>query len=68
MRFGMPYCTSEFQLGLSNVIDRYCIEVPLAGQRPFEGGDISLFNLLLKTDNKGASSFDYEPLSRLTYV
>jgi hypothetical protein len=33
--------------------DRYCVEIPIAGQRPFEGGDISLFKSLMETDNKG---------------
>ena len=34
-------------------IVRYCIEIPIAGQRPFEGGDVALFRSLLETRNKG---------------
>ena len=34
-------------------IVRYCIEIPIAGQRPFEGGDVALFRFLLETRNKG---------------
>ncbi|KZP09568.1 hypothetical protein FIBSPDRAFT_900413 [Athelia psychrophila] len=45
----------------------YCIEVPIAGQRPFERGDISLFESLLHSDNKVPVIVVFTKIDRLQF-
>lgn len=45
----------------------YCIEIPVAGQRPFEGGDIALLNSLKQTGNKVPVIVVFTKLDRLEY-
>ncbi|KAE9410719.1 hypothetical protein BT96DRAFT_912200 [Gymnopus androsaceus JB14] len=45
----------------------YCIEVPIAGQRPFERGDIALFESLLQSDNKVPVIVVFTKMDRLQF-
>lgn len=45
----------------------YCIEIPIAGQRPFEGGDVALFRSLLETRNKVPVIVVFTKLDRLQF-
>jgi len=58
--------TIQLISSLSDDIVRYCIEIPIAGQRPFEGGDVALFRSLLETRNKGEKTAS-APISYYTY-
>ncbi|GJE91866.1 hypothetical protein PsYK624_080170 [Phanerochaete sordida] len=45
----------------------YCIEIPIAGQRPFEGGDIALLESLKESGNKVPVIIVFTKLDRLEY-
>src|ERR1700734_1563943 len=51
MQYGLIFALQN--IIRSDIFTRYCVEIPIAGQRAFEGGDIALFASLLKSNNKG---------------
>ena len=55
MRYGESRLVVIYMVAV-NPPSRYCIEIPVAGQRPFEGGDIALLDSLIKSGNKGQSA------------
>lgn len=56
----MPYGT---MFGINHHSDsysrsRYCVEIPRAGERVFEGGDIALLESLKQSNNEGKPLVD----------
>jgi len=45
----------------------YCVEIPIAGQRPFEGGDIALFDSLMKSGNRVPVIVAFTKIDRLEF-
>ncbi|KIM75259.1 hypothetical protein PILCRDRAFT_684233 [Piloderma croceum F 1598] len=45
----------------------YCVEIPIAGQRPFEGGDIAFFNSLIESNNKVPVIVVFTKIDRLQF-
>ncbi|EKM49677.1 uncharacterized protein PHACADRAFT_265240 [Phanerochaete carnosa HHB-10118-sp] len=45
----------------------YCIEIPIAGQRPFEGGDIALLDSLKRSGNKVPVIVVFTKIDRLEF-
>lgn len=38
------------------LLERYCVEIPVGGERIFEGGDIKLLELMKKSNDKSKNS------------